>query len=72
MSFKGDKIVKTKNGMFVGKGYCCGELFKLNVFNVIINEKASSSAYIVDSINLWHRRLSHVNFSKYEYPTLLR
>ncbi|KAH9781527.1 hypothetical protein KPL71_008509 [Citrus sinensis] len=69
VSFEGDKIVMTKNGVFVGKGYCSGELFKLNVLNVIINENVSSSAYIycyaniVDSINLWHGGLVHVNFS---------
>lgn len=49
--------------MFVEKGYCSRDLFKLNVFDVIMNENASSFAYIVDSINLWHGRLCHINFS---------
>ena len=49
--------------MFVRKGYCSRELFKLNVFNIILNEKASSSTNIIDCINLWHKRLGHVNFS---------
>ena len=42
----------TKNEMFVGKRYYSRELFKLNVLNTIMNENASSSAYIIDSINL--------------------
>ena len=53
----------TKNEMFVGKRYYSRELFKLNVLNAIMNENASSSTYIIDSINLWHKRLSPVNFS---------
>ena len=52
----------TKNNVFVGKGYCNQELFVLNISNVI-NENASSSAYIIDSISLWHARLGHVNIS---------
>ena len=28
-----------------------------------MNNKASSSAYIVDSCDVWHSRLGHVNFS---------
>lgn len=63
VSFKDDKIVITKNKMFVGKKYCFGEPFKLKVFNVIVNEKASSFSYIVDFIDLWHKRLDHMNFS---------
>ena len=27
------------------------------------NENASSSAYMVDSIDTWHDRLGHINFS---------
>ena len=49
---------------FVGKGYCNKGLFMLNVYD-IINNNASSSffAYIVDSYDIWHARLGHVNFS---------
>ncbi|XP_027067531.1 uncharacterized protein [Coffea arabica] len=49
--FKSGKIIITKNNVFVGKGYCNQGLFVLNISNVI-NENASSSAYIVDSISL--------------------
>ena len=62
--FDSNKIVLTKNEAFVGKGYCNKGLFMLNVYD-IINNNASSSffAYIVDSYDIWHARLGHVNFS---------
>ena len=50
--FVGKNFVLSKNGMFAGKRYCSNELFMLNVLNVITNNNASSSAYIVDSIDL--------------------
>lgn len=36
VSFEVDKIIMTKSGVFVGKDYCFGKLFKLNVLKVII------------------------------------
>ena len=35
----------------------------LNVYNIINNNAPSSSAYMVDSCDIWHDRLRHVNFS---------
>ena len=61
--FDYDKIVLTKNHAFVRKGYCNQGLFMLNVFYIINNNASSSSAYIVDSYDIWHGRLGHVNFS---------
>ena len=63
VSFDGENFVLTKNRMFVGKRYCSNELLMLNILNVVMNNNASSSAYIVDSIDLWHGRLCYVNFS---------
>lgn len=62
VSFESDKIVITKNSLFVRKGYCFRELFKLKVFNVIMNETTFSSASIVVCIHLWHQRFGHMNF----------
>ncbi|TYK01594.1 ty1-copia retrotransposon protein [Cucumis melo var. makuwa] len=56
-----DKVVLTKNEDFVGKGYLSNGLFVLNT--IFINENASSSAYVIESVNLWHGRLGHVNFA---------
>ena len=53
------KIVLTKNGEFVGKGYRSGCLYVLQT--LIDNENASTSAYIVESLDLWHARIGHLN-----------
>ena len=62
--FESDKFVLSKSGMYVGKGYMSGSMWKLNVMTIIKSEmnKASSSAYILESSNLWHGRLGHVNY----------
>ena len=58
-----DKVVLSKNGMFVGKGYVTDGLFKLNVMSVKDNDEIkNSSAYLLESPNLWHARLGHMNF----------
>ncbi|KAL0556827.1 hypothetical protein IC582_005344 [Cucumis melo] len=58
---EGDKVVLTKNGEFVGKGYLFNGLSMLNTISM--NANASSSAYMIESVNLWHGRLGHVNFA---------
>ncbi|KAH9671079.1 hypothetical protein KPL70_017207 [Citrus sinensis] len=56
MVFELDMVVLSKNGMYVGKGYVNDGLFKLNVMTLkpTINNKASYSAYLLESSNLWH------------------
>ena len=61
--FDSDKMVLTKNDAFVGNDYCNQGLFMLNVYDIINNNTSSSCAYIVDSCDIWHGRLGHVNFS---------
>ena len=53
-----DKLILSKNGIFVGKGYATDGMYKLS----IINKEVCSCAYIVDSSYLWHARLGHLNF----------
>lgn len=55
--FEADKV------KIVGKGYLVDVLFVLNTILVsnLINASASNSAYIVESIDVWHGRLGHVN-----------
>ena len=63
MVIESQKVILSKNGMFVGKGYVKDGMFKLNVIaikNAMNKEK--SSTYILESSNLWHGRLGHVNF----------
>ena len=38
------------------------DFFVLNI-DEIINKNASSSAYLIDSIDIWHARLGHANIS---------
>ncbi|PKI65480.1 hypothetical protein CRG98_014138 [Punica granatum] len=53
MVFESDKVILSKSGMYVGKGYVCDGLFKLNVMT-IINKNYGSSAYLIESPDLWH------------------
>jgi len=68
MIFKSDKLVLIKSKMFVGKGYACNDLSKMNVMNIVtnncINNKNNSSfSYLLESCDMWHERLGHVNYS---------
>jgi len=63
VSFEYDKIVIIKNNVFVVKGYCDQGLFVLNVSEIISKSGSMSSTYIVDSYDIWHARLGHVNSS---------
>ena len=59
MSFEYDKIVMTKNNVFMGKGFCNQGLFVLSISKVMNGN--SSSAYLVDSYNVWHVRLRYAS-----------
>ena len=64
MVFESDKVVLSKSGMYVGRGYVTDGLFKLNVMVVkpIINKVNNASIYMLESSNVWHSRLGHVNY----------
>uniref|UniRef100_A0A2N9EEB8 CCHC-type domain-containing protein n=1 Tax=Fagus sylvatica TaxID=28930 RepID=A0A2N9EEB8_FAGSY len=59
-----DKLILSKFGVFVGKGYSCNGMYKLSL---IINKNDVGCAYIVDSSLLWHARLGHLNFKYMKY-----
>nr|GEW77385.1 Pol polyprotein [Tanacetum cinerariifolium] len=63
-----DKFVLSKNQMYVGKGYVVNGMFKLNVM-VVKNDinKMNSFAHLIESSNMWHGRLGHVNFNSMRY-----
>ena len=63
VSFESDKIVMTRNNVFMGKGYCDQGFFVLNVSNIINEYGFMSFTYIVDSYDIWHVRLRHINSS---------
>ena len=61
-----DKLVITRNNEFVGKGFCNGGLVVLDAVcetpNIDNNTKIPS-AYIAESLDLWHSRLGHLNIA---------
>ena len=57
-----DKVVISKNGVFVGKRYSLDGMFKLS-----INEIKACSVYIVESSDLWHARLGHLNYGMLKF-----
>jgi hypothetical protein len=61
VAFDGGIVTLTKNDVFVGKGYIDQGLFVLSIDKVINENGSSSCAYLVDSINICHGRLGHVN-----------
>ena len=62
--FESNKIVLSKSGMYVGKGYMSDGMWKINVMTIIKSDmnKAGTSTYIPEFSNLWHGRLGHVNY----------
>ena len=52
-----DQYVIVKKDIFVGKGYACDGMFKLNVEM----NKVSTFVYMLSSTNFWHARLYHIN-----------
>ena len=52
-----EKIILSKNGVFVGQGYLYNGMFKLSI------NKVNGSVYMLESnFYLCHTRLSHMNF----------
>ena len=62
-----DKLILSKNEIFVGKRYVIDGMHKL----IIINEDVSGCAYIVDSSYLWHARLGPLNFKYLKFMSTL-
>ena len=59
---KSNKLVVSKYGQFIGKGYDCGGLFHLSLadfYNKSVNHICGA---INDDASIWHSRLCHVNF----------
>lgn len=48
---------------FVIKGYLCDGMYKLSVND----NKTMNSVYLVDSFDVWHARLAHLNFRSLKY-----
>ena len=56
-----NRVIISKNNVFIGKGYVCDGLFKLN--NVSSLNKISK-VFNVETSDIWHKRLGHINMKK--------
>ena len=62
-----NKYVLSKCGIFVGFGYYCDRVFKLNVISCFASHVKSTcmtSASNLDNSMLWHNRLGHVHIKR--------
>ena len=55
-----NKVILSKFGIFIGKGYDCGGLFRLSMLDVC--NKVVNQTVISNESNIWHSRFCHVNF----------
>lgn len=64
--YEADTFILSEASVFVGKGYACGDTFKLNVINASSVNKVNASSYILVycSSCLWYNRLEHVNYKR--------
>lgn len=60
--YESGKLILTRSGSFIGKGYSCDGMVKLCIDDVI-NNKNATSAYMLDSIDIWHSKLAHIGIS---------
>lgn len=63
--FESNKFVLENNGAYIGRGYKCGRMFKLSAMTIssrMKNNNSIASAYMLESFNLQHGRLGHVNY----------
>ena len=58
-----DKFILSKHGVFIGFGYLCNQMFRLNIVTDIVNSAFISTSKMNDSI-LWHARLGHVHYKR--------
>lgn len=59
--YESDKLILSRNGSFIGKGYSCEGMVKLCIDDN--KNKNVSSAYMLDSVSLWHGRLAPIGIS---------
>ena len=57
------KVIISHKGVFVGKGHLNGSLFVLSLASTTLIGNNNTSAYITESVDLWHGRLDHVDYA---------
>ena len=64
--FESNRVVITKHGVFISKGYICDGFFKLSLMPFSSNKIYDSSSLTitnVESCDMWHARLGHINLN---------
>jgi hypothetical protein len=66
--FESNKFIVSKFGLFTGKDYVCGGLFRISVvedWNKFVNlTSCLNSEYNDGEATVWHSRLCHINFDR--------
>jgi hypothetical protein len=57
-----NKVVMSKHGQFIGKGYDCRGLFRLSLADFCNKSGNHICGTISDNSSVWHSHLCHVNF----------
>ena len=57
-----NKLVVSKHGQVIGKGYDCGGLFRLSLVDFCNKSVNHIFGAVNDDASIWHSRLCHVNF----------
>ncbi|GJW82907.1 zinc finger, CCHC-type containing protein [Tanacetum coccineum] len=58
-----NKFVLSKHGVYIGFGYLCNQMFRLNIVNDNIGSTFIATSKLNDSI-LWHARLGHIYYKR--------
>jgi hypothetical protein len=59
--FESNKVFVSRYGLFVGKGYDCGGLFRLSLAD-FCNKVVNQIHFSVNESEVWHSRLCHISF----------
>jgi hypothetical protein len=57
-----NKVVVSKHGQFIGKGYECGGLFRFSLSDFCNKSVNHICVGVNDDTRVWHSRLCHINF----------
>jgi hypothetical protein len=57
-----NKLVVSKSGQFIGKGYDCVGLFCFSLLDFNNKSVNHICANVDDLVSIWHSRLCHINF----------
>jgi len=58
-----NKFIIFKSNTYIGKGFVCDGLFRVNVVNPFDNEIFIPVALNIESYDIWYERLGHVKFN---------